>query len=169
MKTPSSFFKFVTKDRTDILSNGMIRFTPPVDFNDPFELSPVITHLTRCWISHITANTSLEYQYEKEDYAFSTNRFNKIKQYQEIVEQHANTHGILSLSASYDTNINPAIFMRHDSDPRKNLLMWAHYCDRHTGFAIEFSPGFIQGSIEEVIYTKKDQCSRLKKYAQAII
>ncbi|MGD0820852.1 MAG: DUF2971 domain-containing protein [Desulfomonilia bacterium] len=33
-------YKYVTPERTDILKNGLIRFTQPVAFNDPFETLP---------------------------------------------------------------------------------------------------------------------------------
>jgi Protein of unknown function (DUF2971) len=38
-------FKYLAPDRIDILENKMIRFTQPLDLNDPFEFSPFITKL----------------------------------------------------------------------------------------------------------------------------
>src|SRR5712691_10080500 len=37
-----SLYKYVTADRIDILRNGLIRFTQPSAFNDPFECKPFI-------------------------------------------------------------------------------------------------------------------------------
>ena len=127
----------------------MIRFTQPADFNDPFELNPCVTHFTRDWIER----GSPELELSQSNLDFSAERFHQIKEHRNIITKYASEHGVLSLSATYDTNPNPSVFLDHQNDPRKNLLMWAHYCDKHTGFAIEFLPDFIKGAPEKVIYT----------------
>ena len=38
-----SLYKYVHEDRIDILKYGLIRFTFPSAFNDPFEMQPVIS------------------------------------------------------------------------------------------------------------------------------
>jgi hypothetical protein len=38
-------YKYVTIDRLDILTNGLIRFTQPSAFNDPFEAYPFFSKL----------------------------------------------------------------------------------------------------------------------------
>lgn len=91
-----------------------------------------------------------------EDYDFSIQRFHKINDYDAIVRSYASSHGVLSLSASYDTSRNPSLLIGHPEDPRRNLLMWAHYSANHTGFVIEFDPSFIKGAIaEKVCYQSK--------------
>ena len=42
-------FKYLPPDRVDVLESGHIRFTPPGDFNDPFEAFPYFKsmHLVR--------------------------------------------------------------------------------------------------------------------------
>ncbi|RKF38266.1 hypothetical protein BCY88_07380 [Paraburkholderia fungorum] len=154
MKNPASFFKFVSKDRADILSGGMIRFTPPLGLNDPFELNPEVYHLSRCWIEHVSKNDSPNTEFDDADYRYSIDRFNKLDEYKEKAASYAQEHGVLSLSASYDTSENPALLMGHRGDPRNNLLMWAHYCESHTGFVIEFYPDFLDGDKQKVIYTE---------------
>lgn len=129
----------------------MIRFTQPAGFNDPFELNPCVTHFTRDWIER----GSTELEYSQPDLDFSTERFHQIETHRSIIDKYASEHGVLSLSASYDTNPNPALFLGYEDDPRRNLLMWAHYCDKHTGFAIVFYPNFIAGEAERVTYTNE--------------
>src|SRR5712692_1074213 len=41
-----SLYKYVTADRIDILRNGLIRFTQPTAFADPFECKPFIESIT---------------------------------------------------------------------------------------------------------------------------
>ena len=38
-------YKYVTIDRLDIITNGLIRFTQPSAFNDPFEAYPFFSKL----------------------------------------------------------------------------------------------------------------------------
>lgn len=149
MKQPTSFFKFVSKDRLEILANGTIRFTQPEYLNDPFELNPVITHHTRDWLAMAEKQT----EFSTDDIKFSTERFDRIGEKREQFQRLANGIVILSLSASYETSPNPAIFLGHATDPRRNLLMWTHYCEGHTGFAIEFAPEFMDGEAKCVTYT----------------
>ncbi len=52
MKKPISYFKFVSFERRQILESGLIRFTPAAEFNDPFELNPTITPLSRKFIEY---------------------------------------------------------------------------------------------------------------------
>lgn len=153
MKQPNSFFKFVTEDRADILANGMIRFTPSDQFNDPFELRPWVTHLSRCWIEHLRTNQPAALAFEDEDYRFSTERYHRLGLYSKKLESRSKEVGILSLSASYDTSGNPASFLGNPDDPRRNLLMWAHYGASHTGLVIEFRNNFLEEQAQEVLYS----------------
>lgn len=136
----------------------MIRFTPPQDFNDPFELRPSITHLTRCWLNHLrTATTenihSYKNSFSEEDYDFSTERYNKREDYASLIDEQAKKHGILSLSASEEANPDISLYLGYEKDPRRNFLMWSHYSASHTGFSIEFSEKFMDAELTEVIYT----------------
>jgi len=154
MKTPASFFKFVGPDRIDVLQNGCVRFTPPKGLNDPFECNPYITHLTRDWIDGLDEGMEIGGEWGKEDYDFSMSRHCKRDDYLATWSAYASKLGILSLSAHYDTNPNPSIYVEHKNDPRHNLLMWAHYCDSHKGFVIEFDPAFITDGAKEVLYRR---------------
>src|SRR5947207_10157340 len=39
-------FKYVQPDRVDILEFERIRFTPPLEFNDPFDTHPTVAPIT---------------------------------------------------------------------------------------------------------------------------
>jgi hypothetical protein len=155
MKQPSSLFKFVSEERVNILENGMIRFTPAHGFNDPFELEPWLTHLSRCWIDHLELSQPSTIEFDDEDYRFSNKRFSQLDQYRMKLENHSKQIGILSLSASFDTSDNPAVLLGNPDDPRRNLLMWAHYAASHTGFVIEFQQDFLDGLAQEVLYSEE--------------
>ena len=45
LHTDMKLFKYVTEERISILEDGLIRFTQPQAFNDPFELKPQISSI----------------------------------------------------------------------------------------------------------------------------
>jgi len=149
---PSSVFKFVSPERMDILEKGLIRFTPPNDFNDPFELNPTITHHTIDWVQN---HERERHDFDDEDYRFSSARYAEIGRYREIINEYAEAHGVLSLSGSEHSSPRLDLYMDYEKDPRKNLLLWSHYASRHSGMAIEFDTDFIDGELVQVIYDKE--------------
>ncbi|SGY93129.1 Putative uncharacterized protein [Moritella viscosa] len=152
-----SYFKFVSIERKDILENGMIRFTPVGEFNDPFELEPVITPLSRKYIEHCLGLTDIErsqLEFRDEDYEYSSIRFSRISEYKYKYKDNVSKYGVLSLSSNTDINNMIDVSIKENKDPRRNILMWSHYASSHNGFVIEFSKDFIQGvEIKDVDYS----------------
>lgn len=147
---PFSFLKYVLPERTDILENGMIRFTPSEYLNDPFELRPSISHLTREGIEK--CNSPIECT--DEDLDFSMNRYYQTQKFENLFHEKAREYGILSLTGRKDMCVMPSIFFVKPNDPRMNLTMWSHYAKEHTGFLIEFSHDFIADlKMRKVVYT----------------
>jgi len=110
---PSKLYKYVPAARIDILKNARVRFTPPVVFNDPFEMLPVLTR--------VIFASDLESHHLKTEQAFNEyvqQAFAEDKTHGETIRAQI---GVLSLTAEPGS-----------------LLMWAHYADHHRGFAIEF-------------------------------
>ncbi|MBP2847918.1 DUF2971 domain-containing protein [Dickeya oryzae] len=143
---PSSFFKFVAFERKDILKNGRIRFSPIGQFNDPFELEPVITPLSRTFLEFISRLSEEEIdniKYSEEDMVFSSERERRLDEYQKIYKEKISRYGVLSLTSN--DNINPflSVSVPEKKDPRTNILMWSHYAKSHSGFVIEFDAEFI--------------------------
>lgn len=175
-----SFFKFVPFERIDILENGLIRFSPVKDLNDPFEALPSITYFTdKKWEvlykiidkvcnrrkKHLTQDEEVfilsnfpnldSLSFSKEDDAFSTERFYKLHKYKCKLRRHISQYGILSLISSDDVSPNISQFIGYPNDPRRNLLMWSHYTNSHKGFVIEFDEDFIENKPQKVTYTNE--------------
>ncbi|BED99977.1 DUF2971 domain-containing protein [Aeromonas dhakensis] len=154
-----SYFKFVSLERKDIIQNGMIRFTPIGEFNDPFELEPVITPLSRKYIAYcqsLTENELRKLELRDEDIEFSQMRVCEIKKYKNTYRENVKKYGILSLSSNFNVNPLISVSVKENKDPRRNILMWSHYSDSHRGFVIEFSRDFIQDAeIKEVNYSNE--------------
>ena len=122
---PEKLYKYLAKNRADVIENMKIRFTQPKELNDPFELYPQLqnfsppkppdssiidlgngTYATR---ATVTAGTAI------------LDTFKDINKLKEVIE-FSNGIGVLSLS-----------------EVNNNLLMWSHYAGNHTGFVIGFN------------------------------
>ncbi len=156
-KIPSCFFKFVSFERKDILINGNIRFSPIGNFNDPFELEPVITPVSRKFIDYISKLSSKEInniEISEEDSQFSFEREGQLDDYIKKYKEKVMKYGVLSLSSNFDSNPLLSVCIPEKKDPRTNLLMWSHYAASHSGFVIEFDSKFIPGlEIKKVEYS----------------
>lgn len=165
MPIPPSFLKYLSPDRIDCLKSGLIRFTQPSELNDPFELSPAITHLTAEAFS-----PSYTYTIEDlidEDYIFSESRFHKLEKVEATYRKATEQLGILSLTSTQHISQIPSVEDIGPDDPRMNLAMWAHYAASHTGFIIEFYPDFIEDlNIREVKYQNHREILTIEEAAE---
>ena len=146
MDKPSSFFKFVSFQRKDILKNGKIRFAPIGEFNDPFELEPVITPISReyfHYFSSLSEKERLQIEFTKDDLDYSLTRAALTLKYKTNYKEKIKKYGVLSLSSNKQINSLLTVSVPEKIDPRTNILMWSHYADSHKGFVIEFERNFI--------------------------
>lgn len=162
MNKPLFFYKFVSFERRDILKNGLIRFTTIGEFNDPFELEPTITPISRQYItycSNLSDSEKKEIRHTDECYKHSLSRFDLIESYKEKYRSEIGKYGILSLSTNNEINQLITVSVPDKKDPRTNILMWSHYAESHRGFVIEFKSDFIEGlSIKAVAYSNERNC-----------
>jgi hypothetical protein len=162
MSKPLFFYKFVPFERKDILENGLIRFTQIGEFNDPFELDPFITSISRQCLSYCSELSEFEVKemsHSDEDYKYSCDRFNLIDDYKEKFRNEIGNYGVLSLSTNNEINQLITICIPDEKDPRVNILMWSHYAESHRGFVIEFKSDFIEGlDIRPVDYSDVRDC-----------
>ena len=117
-------YKYVRRERIDILQSGRIAFTPPELFNDPFEARPVLPDTDPKFAEVFDRITT----HEDREEVINLRRTMIIRKL--IVEGAPYLTGVLSLS-----------------EKRDNVLMWAHYTAEHTGFVIGFDttpPGLLE-------------------------
>lgn len=148
MKQPMFFYKFVSSDRLDILTGGMIRFTPVTDLNDPFELNPTITPIASKYfelLQDISEGKCESLSFDESDYEYSSERHYQVDQMRKVFDSKIAEYGVLSVSSNDKINQFLTVSMPDKSDPRTNLLMWSHYGDSHKGLVIEFEAGFVEG------------------------
>ncbi|GAA4354461.1 DUF2971 domain-containing protein [Kangiella marina] len=102
--------------RMDFFDEPLLRLTPPLCLNDPFDSKP-----TREAIRKKVAFMSDE-EGEGAGYISDENLDTVYSRFKEFLEEGLNNFGIVSLTE------NP-----------HNLLMWSHYADQHRGIVIELS------------------------------
>ena len=141
-------YKYCEPDRIDVLENGMIRFTQPADFNDPFEASPSFSE------DRSELDGVLLAQYLKDAEPCTPQ-----VQLQRLAD---GTQNIAWLRRQHALGL-PAKLSEHFvvlclSRSQCNLLMWAHYSDCHRGFVVgfdtdsEFFRRGVFGGLREVTY-----------------
>jgi hypothetical protein len=116
-------YKYVPPKRIDILQNGRIAFSDPRTFNDPFEVSPVFAA-----DDPEAIELAKKLSIAGEDHDVMRARIEKLQ----------DDHGMKRLVYENATNIVGVLSLRAVPD---SILMWAHYTEKHTGFAIGFDPG----------------------------
>jgi len=157
-----SLYKYVTAARFDILKNARIRFTPPEDLNDPFEMKPYFNapaedneflkqlekaraEITEEALQHtfrmlpVSMQTPLNYQY-----------LASMLLEQSSSEGEDGWKHMLPNLLQTAVQLQPEIrkLVQHNmtkqigvlclTEKPDNLLMWAHYSQNHTGFVLEF-------------------------------
>ena len=170
MNKPKSIFKYFTEDRIDLLQNGLIKFSPPHEFNDPFEAYPsfksMAPHET---IDELVENFDSEPGYHekiledclKKDLRFqllpesiqnymavlAKKKLEKIrpemsKQIKEFASSAMKFQGDSGalMIKTMLSSINKSFAILCFTEKKDNLLMWSHYANSHKGFVLEFLP-----------------------------
>lgn len=161
-------YKYFHDGRTDVLENGMIRYTQPKEFNDPFEALPYIKAVADDKAIHESA----EKMWDKDDIFYETleKRLSENPQIQSLPQQHQKLLRTLAarkmeqliprfkpFAKNLFTNsmslkgppkkimhqtivgaINDAIGILCLTETHENLLMWSHYSNSHKGFVVGF-------------------------------
>ncbi len=140
---PKVLFKYCPPERIDILTNETIRFTPPNEFNDPFELRPRLPDATPEYIaSWLNPAKQRAFVFAPPDPQISWQEFNrrlgdKGRPESDIAKQDFEKVQRKFVDA-VQKDVSLVLGILSLSETKKNLLMWAHYCQRHTGFVLEF-------------------------------
>lgn len=143
-------YKYLSPDRIDVLSSGLIRYTQPGDFNDPFEVKPCISQFfTQNDVQAMMLedlNAIIERQYNdlppdaKARIAYPT-FFSLLKQ--QMMDKTGDIHALIesfipTFKAALQDKFFDALGILSLTEKPDNLLMWAHYAANHEGFVIGF-------------------------------
>lgn len=142
-------YKYLPPERIDVLSNGLIRFTQPVLFNDPFEMSPFIAAIATQ--EEITQMFHSQHEGHVRDEFMKLNRrarrkkkfenfqklYPKAELLPEVIET-ASGKGLEKAKEQLSEAMTKDLGILCLTTKFDNLLMWAHYAQSHEGMVIEF-------------------------------
>lgn len=143
-------YKYFHPNRTDVLENGIIRYSSPIVLNDPFELKPYIadllpkkflnsnfkSDLTKT-ITKLHADLPAEIQQKLPIEALLMLAKNDAPKLRQIFNINLNKARDIYQNKMEDVFCRMIGILCLTETP-DNLLMWAHYADSHQGFVIEF-------------------------------
>jgi len=170
MHLPNKIFKYFTEERVDVLEHGLIRYTQPKDFNDPFELLPNFKSIA----SHDLIETQVD-NFNKTSEQYEEILFEQLEsmpQFKILSAEQKETFKLIALENLYEklptllpemknlflsclklegenkepmiemvtNSINNVIGILCFTEKHDNLLMWSHYTNSHKGFVLEFFP-----------------------------
>jgi len=128
-----SVYKYLSSDVFKyIFENNTLRFSSPLDFNDPFELKPHIKEIIDTEKDMVVNIVS----------SFLNETQQAHKFYDNIIDSLSKDIGILCLSGT-----------------NANLVMWGHYANNHKGIVVEFDKNhsFFSNSTELELLHKLKQ------------
>lgn len=143
-------YKYLSEDRLSILDDGLIRFTQPQAFNDPFELKPHLSSLASDSFITDELNEQFEEILKKEYLKLPTAIKNSLP-YSKFLEHSYTkkdevTSSVLVMAKQIMPTVNESMHKAFEdhvgvlslTEDDHNLLMWAHYANCHQGYVIEF-------------------------------
>jgi len=191
MTKPKEIYKYFTEDRIDLLENGLIRFTQPKDFNDPFEAFPYFKSMAPHAAIDQKAETfdSEPDYYEKslEDTLLKDNRFQSLPPDKQALlwffskerlkmlkpEMSRQIKSLFLSSMKFQgpakdliiktviDSINKSFGILCFTEKKDNLLMWSHYANSHKGFVLEFYP-------EHIFFDRRKKSTQIAEHLKKV-
>lgn len=181
-------YKYLHEDRIEnILEDNIFRFTQPEEFNDPFELRPVLRFAHDDYSLYSTLDDNFESTL-KEEYkknsdintnmtfeSFLTFGKTKQKEIKELTKSFLTSKEFTKkLNETHYKAANKNIGILCLTKNYNNLLMWAHYANSHKGFVVELDGDNsffkqdldnenLMGKLKKVIYSNKRPSESFEK------
>lgn len=133
-------YKYFPLARRDVIENGLLRFTQPGDFNDPFELHPSFDLMSKADIAALPLAPENPNARLLTDQALQAMISAVLPGLTAVTLEHAGLEGTYLLNnnrvaqATFDSKFG-VLCLTESPD---SLLMWAHYADSHNGFVLQF-------------------------------
>jgi len=142
---PKSIFKYVSADGVRIVESLKIRFTKPCEFNDPFDMRPVMGTFDEgallrfqkkaadriFWKQNLAGNNISRRTFDEQTKQVEEETTNRIRNNPSLIKTLA-----IEEQDKIFANIGILCLTENESD----ILMWSHYAESHKGLLIEFDP-----------------------------
>lgn len=148
---PKNLYKYFPPNRISTLDNAMLRYTPLGDFNDPFEGRPAIVDLMHpeetldVFLNELPEELSKIYEKLPEENKINVNRDEfiaskiKLAKSKKIELLQSLNESLPSTRENFYKDLDNTVGILCLTEIPDNILMWSHYSDSHSGFAIEFN------------------------------
>ncbi|WP_323901861.1 DUF2971 domain-containing protein [Aeromonas hydrophila] len=110
----------------NVINEGTIKFTCPLDFNDPFDCQP---------IAYIDKKVTKRDSFKLAESSFQ--HLSPAKRYQERNKMYARLKNSVKSGRLYDSVLR-SIGVLSLSRVCNDILMWSHYAENHKGFVVGF-------------------------------
>jgi len=163
-------YKYCGVHGVAVLENLELKVTPPNQFNDPFEFTPhlIATNPLRRAIDILKNDKHLESFYQD---LMAEGRFSgSLRQFKKYVRTNRPkmakemSQKVQIVTADLKSNILDVTSKKFGvlclSNKRDSILMWGHYCDKHSGLVIGFD------SSNDVFQPKNGRDLRLVDYVR---
>lgn len=138
-------YKYLPIQRRDLFETGLVRFTQPGDFNDPFELHPSYDLMSRADIAALPEAPGQENVTGPKTRILTADVMQAmiaavLPGLQKQIAEHAGQDGTFLLDnnklsqATYDSKLG---ILSLTEDPC-SVVMWAHYANNHNGIVVQF-------------------------------
>ncbi|HEY5505782.1 MAG TPA: DUF2971 domain-containing protein [Sedimentisphaerales bacterium] len=129
-------FKYVKPDLVKGIQNLTVRFSPPSEFNDPFELLPDTKVVeTQEWIDSIKPEAVRDLKGELPNLSEREIEQMFLQRY----TQRISTQKQIALDSMREMSISRILSLsKIPPDVPRALLLWGHYTENHTGMVFEF-------------------------------
>lgn len=134
-------YKYMSAEKfeTHIINGPTIRFTPPWEFNDPFEFFPAVKG---CYDINVVVDKAAEIfeshaAKRAEELDLNNETRNRLEEKKaDIINKSIEKTIIASSRQEYFRNIFKGIGVFSATSEKNNILMWSHYADSHKGVAL---------------------------------
>ena len=137
-------YKYFAIERSEFLTNRLLRFTQPGDFNDPFELHPSYDLMSKADISALPPAPGHEGP-DGRMRVLTTEALQAMfaaimPGLQKQLAQHAGQDGayVLDNNRMAQSTFDSKFGILCLSETADSLLMWGHYARNHCGFVVQF-------------------------------
>ncbi|MDP5240446.1 DUF2971 domain-containing protein [Uliginosibacterium sp. 31-16] len=143
----SLFFKYVTINTLEkILDGKSLKFTNPLDFNDPFDCNFPGYSLSKKQIEKSTKNAFKKLGVNISSIKNISNEINQL---------HAKIHNELEIHLSAVRDDWDKLISKYRvlcvTDKRDNILMWSHYAESHKGAVIGIDFSFLSDKKPDLV------------------
>jgi len=143
---PSKLYKYVASARIDILEKETIKFSTASKLNDPFEMRPrfspsmeAIRNQWREWLKKKYASLPSNYKISWPEFERAAEQKNGTwEERMPLIEEDYGHRLPERYHDAANSTIGILCLSEHTAGP-DNLLMWAHYAQRHTGLVFQFN------------------------------